>query len=85
MKTTLLTLALTVVHLAAFAQGKVIFGNDASRLIVISPSGANNHSRPELAGLPAPQIGTLGDVMSFLTAQLFVGTAPASRDWKTVA
>ena len=81
MKTTLLTLALAAIHLAAFAQGKVTFGNDANHLLVVVDDALKlwfAGKDPALAGLPAPQINTPYDVMSSLTAQLWVGTSAGS-------
>jgi hypothetical protein len=81
MKTTWLAMALSVIQLAAFAQGKVTFGNDANHLIVVSNNAlwlGYAGKNPALAGLPAPQIGTANDVMSSLTAQLWAGTSAGS-------
>ena len=81
MKVFLFTLALATFHLATFAQGKVTFGNDANHLIVIDPNGiwlGWAGKNPALAGLAAPQTGTVNDVMSSLTAQLWAGPSAGS-------
>jgi hypothetical protein len=78
MKKSLLTLALAAIQLAVFAQGKVTFGNDANHLITVEPMSALPGGMPWLAGKPVPQIGTVNDMMSSLTAQLFAGPTPDS-------
>ena len=73
MKKTLVVLAVCVVAVGAFAQGKVTFGNDANHLIVINSDPALAKNDAALAGVAAPQIGTASDVMSSLKAQLWGG------------
>jgi hypothetical protein len=70
----LFTLALAVIHLTAFAQGKVTFGNDANHGVMLW-----RHSLVFPGGwtlIAAPQVGTPNDVMGLLTAQLWAGTSP---------
>jgi len=76
MKKTLAILLISVVAVGAFAQGKVTFGNDASRLITVDSSASvltAAGKNAALAGLAAPQVGAPLDVMSSLTAQLWGG------------
>jgi hypothetical protein len=70
MKTTLFTLALAAIHLSAFAQGKVTFGNDANHLVMLR--------QRDWTLIAAPQVGTPNDVMGHLTAQLWAGPSAGS-------
>lgn len=81
MKKALVTLALAAIHLSAFAQGRVTFGNDANHLIVVDTNAFRlmiAGKNAALAGLAVPQIGTPNDVMSSLTAQLWGGPSASS-------
>ena len=75
MKKTLLALTLAAAHLAAFAQGKVTFGNGPSHLVVFA-EGVGGVYAP-YAGLPVPQMPNPAGMGNF-TAQLWAGTSTGS-------
>ncbi len=85
MKKTLLTLALVAASVAAFAQGKVTFGNDATHLFVIGTP---------LAGDTGGGVATGGDTVGAISvsplpsgrsliAQLYAGTSAGSMTLQT--
>jgi hypothetical protein len=77
MKKSLLALTLAAISLAAFAQGKVTFGNDADHLVVFAGSlfDLPVEYRPA-SGQPVPQLGTANDQFQHFTAELYAGTSP---------
>lgn len=75
MKKTLLTLALVASSMAAFAQGKVTFGNDSLHLFVIGDTVAGDAAGPiNVSPLPSG---------NSLIAQLYAGTAAGSMTLQT--
>jgi hypothetical protein len=77
LKKALLSMTLVAIHLAAFAQGKVIFGNDAGHLVVFTGSlfDLPVEYRP-YAGQPVPQLSAPGDQFQYFTAELYAGRSP---------
>lgn len=79
MKKTLLTMTLAAIHLAAFAQGKVTFGNGPTHLIVFTSDSFQLPAQyAPYAGLPVPQMGTPNGQLQYFTAQLLAGTSSTS-------
>lgn len=75
MKKTLITLALVAVSAAAFAQGKVAFGNDATHLFNLGITRPGDASGPiPVSPLPSG---------SSLTAALYAGTTAGSLSLQT--
>lgn len=72
MKTRFLALALVLASLGAYAQGKMIFGNDSLHLIVFHPFYLTPDYWP-YAGQPVPQ-----SVFPSFTAQVYAGTSPST-------
>ena len=90
MKKTILTIALSVASVAAFAQGKLTLGNDANHLIQFSSVAESNSLAVVAAGrvgAPVGQINGTADVagagLSSLTLQLFGGTSAGSLTLRT--
>lgn len=75
MKKTLITLALVAVSAAAFAQGKVAFGNDATHLYNIGTPAAGDVS----GAIPVSPLAS-GQT---LTAVLYAGTSAGSLSLQT--
>jgi hypothetical protein len=80
MKKTLLTLALVATSVAAFAQGKVLFGNDSVHLFVIGNSlpadaafGGGNTTNTSAGAIPASLPSGV-----VLVAGLYAGTSSSS-------
>jgi hypothetical protein len=76
MKKTLLTLALVSASVAAFAQGKVTFGNDSLHLFVLSNPVAPGDAEGPINVSPLPSGRSL-------IAQLYAGTSAGSMTLQT--
>jgi hypothetical protein len=81
MKKLVVTMVAVVACVSAFAQGKVIFGNDSNHLVTLG-NASQLSAAPQwlsLAGLACPQIGGPGAyTMGNLTAELWAGTSAAN-------
>jgi hypothetical protein len=76
MKKTLLTLALVTASVAAFAQGKVTFGNDSLHLFVLTDPVAPSDTAGPINVSPLPSGRSL-------IAQLYAGTSASSMTLQT--
>jgi hypothetical protein len=81
MKKLLITTAITMACVGAFAQGKITFGNNDSHLIVFTAdAGMLPTAYKSLAGLPVPQLGTTANTFSFFTAELVYGVTAGTMN-----